>query len=433
MSKIVCLPSRSGGAPWISSIASKARAVAFASAAIVVAVPLLSGCGDPADAQGGPPRAPPVSVAPAVQRTITESEEFSGRLEATEYVELRPRVAGIIDKVHFVDGAFVKKGEPMFTIDPRPFEAEVARAQSTLASNKAKLELAQSELVRAQKLLDSQAVSKPGGRPVDLRLAHLAGRRARRRGGAARRPAQSRVHVGARADLRAHVARQHHRRQSRQRAIGADHDRRREPGLRLLRRQRADLSALQGDALGRQGGDRAHGPRQRAGLPARRPARLRRQPPQRADRRDPPARQLRQRQGPVHSRPGGAAAHGRPDALPGRARCRPRDRHRPDEEVRLRRRRRRPGAVPRGQARLAARRHERRARQREGGRERRRRRPAADHSRRPGRAAGAEGRRQGDADLPAAGRPARARRRRAERARTWTSRASSSTGRASRA
>jgi multidrug efflux system membrane fusion protein len=129
-------------------------------AVVALTVLLLAGCGDPADAQGGAPHAPPVSVAPAVQRSVTDSEEFSGRLEATEYVELRPRVSGTIDKVHFVDGAVVKKGQPMFTIDPRPFEAEVARAQSTLASTKAKLELAQSELSRAQKLLDSQAVSK---------------------------------------------------------------------------------------------------------------------------------------------------------------------------------------------------------------------------------------------------------------------------------
>ena len=127
---------------------------------VAVALATLGGCGDRADAQGGPPRAPPVSVAPAVQKTVTDSEEFSGRLEASEYVELRPRVAGTIDQVHFVDGAFVKKGQPMFTIDPRPFEAEVARSQSALASTKAKLELAQSELSRAQKLLDSQAVSK---------------------------------------------------------------------------------------------------------------------------------------------------------------------------------------------------------------------------------------------------------------------------------
>jgi len=132
-------------------------AIAVASAALA-----LSGCGDPAEAQaqGGPPQAPPVSVAPAVQRAVAESEEFSGRLEATELVELRPRISGSIDKVHFVDGATVRKGDLLFTIDPRPFEAEVARAQAQLAAAKARSELAQSELTRATKLLESQAVSR---------------------------------------------------------------------------------------------------------------------------------------------------------------------------------------------------------------------------------------------------------------------------------
>ena len=160
MSKFVRQPSRAEGVRPVPLIASATSAAGAALIVATIALAALAGCGDRADAQGGPPRAPPVSVAPAVQRSITDSEEFSGRLEATEYVELRPRVSGTIDKVHFVDGAFVKKGDPMFTIDPRPFEAEVARAQSALASTKAKLELAQTELARAQKLLDSQAVSK---------------------------------------------------------------------------------------------------------------------------------------------------------------------------------------------------------------------------------------------------------------------------------
>lgn len=160
MSKFVRLPGHAQATLSIGFRMSTARATAAVLSSLLLALPLLSACGEAADAQGGPPHAAPVSVAPAVQRSITDSEEFSGRLEATEYVELRPRIAGTIDKVHFVDGAFVKKGEPMFTIDPRPFEAEVARAQSSLASTKAKLELAQSELARAQKLLDSQAVSR---------------------------------------------------------------------------------------------------------------------------------------------------------------------------------------------------------------------------------------------------------------------------------
>ncbi len=159
--------SKSQGSPRAEPVAFSYRAAALpawrvlgSTGALVLVLTQLAGCGERADAQGGPPRAPPVSVAPAVQKSVTDSEEFSGRLEASEYVELRPRVAGTIDRVHFVDGAFVRKGDPMFTIDPRPFEAEVARAQSSLVSTQAKLELAKSELGRAQKLLDSQAVSK---------------------------------------------------------------------------------------------------------------------------------------------------------------------------------------------------------------------------------------------------------------------------------
>jgi RND family efflux transporter MFP subunit len=123
-------------------------------------LPVLQACGGPADAQGGPPPAMPVSVAPAVQRSITDVETFSGRLEAAEFVELRPRVAGTIDKVHFTDGASVAAGALLFTIDPRPFEAEVARAESQVVAAKSRADLAQTEYARAQKLLESRAVSR---------------------------------------------------------------------------------------------------------------------------------------------------------------------------------------------------------------------------------------------------------------------------------
>ena len=123
-------------------------------------LPVLQACGGPADAQGAPPPAMPVSVAPAVQRSVTDVETFSGRLEAAEFVELRPRVAGTIDKVHFTDGATVAAGALLFTIDPRPFEAEVARAESQVVAAKSRAELAQTEYARAQKLLDSRAVSR---------------------------------------------------------------------------------------------------------------------------------------------------------------------------------------------------------------------------------------------------------------------------------
>ena len=144
-----------------SLVAASLLPRAFACAAAVGALSVgLGGCSESADAQGGPPQAPPVSVAPAVQRTVVDSEEFSGRLEASDYVELRPRVSGTIDKVHFSDGVFVQKGQLLFTIDPRPFEAEVARAQSLVAATRARADLAQSELGRAKTLLDSQAISR---------------------------------------------------------------------------------------------------------------------------------------------------------------------------------------------------------------------------------------------------------------------------------
>lgn len=120
----------------------------------------LAGCSGPADAQGGPPGAAPVSVAPAVQRTLSDSEEFSGRIEATEYVELRPRLAGTVEKVHFADGAMVAKGQLLFTIDARPVAAELARAEAQLVAARARAELARAELGRAQKLLDANAVSR---------------------------------------------------------------------------------------------------------------------------------------------------------------------------------------------------------------------------------------------------------------------------------
>ena len=143
--------------PFVSS--SGLRAWVLSGAALAAAWG-LAGCSGEADAQGGPPPAAPVSVAPAVERQVADHEEFSGRLEAAEFVELRPRVAGTIDKVHFADGAMVKKGERLFTIDPRPFQAEVARAASQRAAALSRAELAKSELARAQQLLDAKAVSR---------------------------------------------------------------------------------------------------------------------------------------------------------------------------------------------------------------------------------------------------------------------------------
>lgn len=128
--------------------------------AVLAASGWLAGCSDPAEAQGGPPPAPPVSVAPAVERPIADREEFTGRLQALETVDIRARIGGTIERVHFRDGAPVKKDQLLFTIDPRPYRAEVARAESQLAAARSRAGLAKAELARAQKLLDDKAVSR---------------------------------------------------------------------------------------------------------------------------------------------------------------------------------------------------------------------------------------------------------------------------------
>lgn len=119
----------------------------------------LHGCGR-SEAQGGPPMAPPVSAAPAVARDVPLYDEFSGRLEAVETVELRSQVAGTLQRVHFRDGQEVKRGELMFSIDPRPFQAELARLEAQLVAARNAAALADSELARTRKLLEQKAVSQ---------------------------------------------------------------------------------------------------------------------------------------------------------------------------------------------------------------------------------------------------------------------------------
>lgn len=126
---------------------------------------LLSACGggNPPEAKGGPggaPMAPPVTAAAALERSVSEWDEFAGRLEAVERVELRPRVSGYIEKIHYVQGAEVARGDLLFEIDARPFEQELRRAEAQLASAKTRFELAAGELARVEKLVESGAVSR---------------------------------------------------------------------------------------------------------------------------------------------------------------------------------------------------------------------------------------------------------------------------------
>lgn len=129
-------------------------------AVLAQGVLIAAGCSSHAEPQSVVQKGPAVSVAPAVRRRVSDSEEFSGRLEAPSFVELRPRVTGTVESVHFVDGASVRKGDLLFTIDPRPFQAELQRAQSQLTAARAKGDLAEAQLKRSSALLDAQAGSR---------------------------------------------------------------------------------------------------------------------------------------------------------------------------------------------------------------------------------------------------------------------------------
>ena len=118
----------------------------------------LSGCGDKQQPQAAP--APPaVTVAQPVKRTVTDWDEFTGRFEAVEEVQVRARVGGFVTSVEFRDGAIVHAGDLLYVIDARPFEAVALQADGQLSDARAKAELAKRELDRALTLNQTQAVS----------------------------------------------------------------------------------------------------------------------------------------------------------------------------------------------------------------------------------------------------------------------------------
>jgi len=100
----------------------------------------------------------PVDVAAVIEREVQQWNEFSGRLVAVDQVEVKPRVSGAIDSIHFQEGAVVQKGDLLFIIDPRPYVAEVAKADGEVASAEAQVSLAITESARAKRLLTDKAI-----------------------------------------------------------------------------------------------------------------------------------------------------------------------------------------------------------------------------------------------------------------------------------
>ncbi len=127
---------------------------------LIVLAGLVSGCEQKQAAQAAAPPAPPVTVAQPVKRTVTDWDEFTGRFDAVQQVQVRARVGGFITDVEFRDGAFVKTGDLLYLIDARPFEAVATQADGQLSDARAKVELAKRELDRALTLQQSQNVAE---------------------------------------------------------------------------------------------------------------------------------------------------------------------------------------------------------------------------------------------------------------------------------
>jgi membrane fusion protein, multidrug efflux system len=140
------------------------RVGAMSALAIIamVAFLFLSGFGHSKSKPPSQPSAAPpeITVARVIHRPLREWQEFSGRLQAVNTVEIRPRVSGYVDRVAFEDGARVKKGQLLFQIDPRPFQAEVDRLVAERSRSLSDLELAQANRARAERLIGAHAISR---------------------------------------------------------------------------------------------------------------------------------------------------------------------------------------------------------------------------------------------------------------------------------
>jgi membrane fusion protein, multidrug efflux system len=153
-------------------IATFVRPLCAALALAGLAAVTLSGCGP---ANGKAPAAPsaggpPVTAALVVEKAVNETQEFSGRLEAVERVNIRARVGGFITAINFKPGSLVRKGDVLFEIDARPFQAEASRAEAAAMSARAKADLARIELTRAERLVADKAIAQ---REVDEKAAGL--------------------------------------------------------------------------------------------------------------------------------------------------------------------------------------------------------------------------------------------------------------------
>jgi multidrug efflux system membrane fusion protein len=143
--------------PWKSKNRSTVTSRLMLAIGLATLAGLNAGCSS--SAQPKAPAPAEVSVAEVICKQLGDSDEFTGRLEAVNAVEVRPRVSGYLQSVHFKEGAIVHQGDLLFQIDPRPFQAEVDRLKGDLSQAKAQLSRAQSDFQRAERLHNNDGMS----------------------------------------------------------------------------------------------------------------------------------------------------------------------------------------------------------------------------------------------------------------------------------
>ncbi len=131
----------------------------LAAAVLLFLAPVLAGCGEGQKQPAAPPP-PTVTFAKPVKRTIVDQDEYVGRFVAVDAVEVRARVSGYLDKVHFQDGQVVKQGELLFTIDKRPFQNTLDQARANLALARSNFAFTEADLARGKQLLRDRTISE---------------------------------------------------------------------------------------------------------------------------------------------------------------------------------------------------------------------------------------------------------------------------------
>src|SRR5690606_17563740 len=127
---------------------------------VLLAAAIAAACSSNASPGDDAPPPPEVSVAGVVERTVRQWDDFTGRVSAVETVELRPRVSGYVQRVAFEEGQLLRKGDLLFEIDPRPYQAALARAEAELARARSEARLAGAQHERAKALVEARAISR---------------------------------------------------------------------------------------------------------------------------------------------------------------------------------------------------------------------------------------------------------------------------------